>query len=265
MTETVTDIAPEQTADPMAAPLHAALQAALTPYMSGAMKPTGDLVDALLDILASSEPTPALISTLGQAVTGLVPTTPLMGPIHHALGAALNLNPNRTTYQAPQPTRPAVRRATSSTAKPGTIPELINKVFAANPGVRFSVSSMVKELGDATSGPGAVGAALDRMITRGEAVLIGTDPKLYLSRNDAGNEADTAPQDANAHNTAPESAPDTDADTASPAESDPYADDAVAEAPRTDNAPDAAEATDANDSPISNDKPAATRRSKTAK
>ena len=195
MTDTaIATAAPDTCADPMAAPMHAALQAALTPYLEGDLDPTTDLVEALLDVLAAAEPTPGLISTLHHAVTGLVPTPELMGPMHHAVGAALSL-PRPTPYQAARPNQGTGRiSANAAATRPGSIAELISKLFAANPGTPYRVGDIVKALGDAVSGGGAVGAALNGMVTRGEAVIVSTGPKLYLSARDTAGQTATAPE-----------------------------------------------------------------------
>ncbi|WP_034267727.1 hypothetical protein [Actinospica robiniae] len=242
MTDTaIATAAPETTADPMAAPMHAALQAALTPYLEGDLDPTTDLVEALLDVLAAAEPTPGLISTLHHAVTGLVPTPELMGPMHHAVGAALSL-PHPTPYQATRSTQSTTRISASAAAtRPGSIAERISKLFAANPGTPFRVGDLVKALGDAVSGGGAVGAALNGMVTRGEAVLVSTGPKLYLSARDTAEQA-TAPELAD---TATEPLQHEPAGADVPAETDAEPQDAAVEPAEATEAEAAAEPADA--------------------
>lgn len=182
MTETTTTAA---TAAPLTSNMHALFTAAMTPYMDGDQEPTTDLVEALLEAVNSAAPTPGLIRTLHQVITATDPTEELLGMMHNAIGAALGLgyNPAPAVF----PTRAATGRGAGA-ARPGSIREQIAAVFAEHPGQQFTTTQLANTLG--RSG-GAIGAALDTMLGRGDAVLTGESPKRYRAATDA-----TAPSTA---------------------------------------------------------------------
>lgn len=172
----------------LTAPMHAMLTNALTPYLDGDLDAGDDLVDSLLDIIAAADRTPALISTLHQAISALTPTPELMSPMHQAIGAALELTPASarpatSSYSGSQASYPNPARTNTGSSRPGSIADSIKRLFANNPGQTYRVGDLVKALGGHHSG-GAVGAALTSMTTRGEAVLVGDKPKLYLAADD---------------------------------------------------------------------------------
>jgi len=187
MTETTTA---KNTAAPLTSNMHALFTAAMTPYMDGDQEPTTDLVEALLEAINSAEPTPGLIRTLHQIITATDPTDELLGTMHNAIGAAIGLG----YTPAPVPTYAA--RTTSgrsaSAARPGSIREQIAAIFAEHPGQAFTTTQLANTL--ARSG-GAIGAALDTMLGRGEAVLTGESPKRYRAATDTHTPTtpDTAP------------------------------------------------------------------------
>jgi hypothetical protein len=113
-----------------------------------------------------------------------------MGPLHTAIGAALELD---TPAPAATATRPAAR-PTPAASRSESIGAKITATFADNPGVRYRVGDLVKALGGAHSG-GAISAALNAMTTRGEAVQVAEGPKLYLAADDPAAPA-TAPEQA---------------------------------------------------------------------
>jgi hypothetical protein len=222
-------------AAPLADPMHTLLDNALTPYLDGDLDASDDLIDTLLDLIASAERTPELVRTLHTAIKTLPPSRDLMPAMHAAIGAALELDtpaPASNGYGNTGASRTTARAATAHTgsgaSREGSIGARIKGIFTNNPGKAYRVGDLVKALstmGYDHSG-GAVGAALNGMTDRGEAALVGDKPKLYLAADDPA---------------APTQAPDTTPD---------QADDAPVTAPATDTATDtAAEPADAGKTP----------------
>ena len=197
---------------PIATPMHTMLDQALTPYLEGDLDASDNLIDALLDIIASAERTPDLIGILHGAVKTLTPTPELMPAIYGAIGAAMEFDtpaPAHTGYGNTSSSRPSAARVTSGTSREGSIGARIKGIFNNNPGEAYRVGDLVKALserGHSHSG-GAVGAALNGMVDRGEAIQVGERPKLYLAADDpeapqqtpdTAAEADAAPETPNA-------------------------------------------------------------------
>jgi hypothetical protein len=217
-----------QYAAPLADPMHTLLDNALTPYLDGDQDAGDELIDALLNLIASAERTPDLIRTLHTAIKTLPASVNLMPAMHKAIGAALELEepaPASTGYSSTPTSRSAAARTSSGTSREGSIAGRIKGIFNNHPGQTYRVGDLVKALsamGYDHSG-GAVGAALNGMVSRGEAVQIGEKPKLYLAADDpeapqqitypAPATADEAPVTADAPET-PDTAP---ADEATPA------------------------------------------------
>jgi hypothetical protein len=217
-----------QYAAPLADPMHTLLDNALTPYLDGDLDATDELIDALLDLIASAERTPDLVRTLHTAIKTLPASRDLMPAMHEAIGAALELKPTApvgNSYATTGSSRQATARTSSGTSREGSIAGRIKGIFNNHPGQTYRVGDLVKALstvGHDHSG-GAVGAALNGMVSRGEAVQIGERPKLYLAADDpeAPQQITDTPapsDDAQASANAPDApaeqpAPDTDATT----------------------------------------------------
>jgi hypothetical protein len=219
-----------QYAAPLADPMHTLLDNALTPYLDGDQDANDELIDALLNLIASAERTPDLIRTLHTAIKTLPASVNLMPAMHKAIGAALELEepaPASTGYSSTPTSRSAAARTSSGASREGSIAGRIKGIFNNHPGQTYRVGDLVKALsamGHDHSG-GAVGAALNNMVARGEAVQIGEKPKLYLAADDPD---------------APQQAPDT---TPAPADQTPAPADAPetpAEQPAADTTPDTA-------------------------
>ena len=178
-----------QFAAPLADPMHTLLDNALTPYLDGDLDASDDLIDALLDLMASAERTPELVRTLHTAIKTLPPSRDLMPAMHQAIGAALELEtpaPAHSGHGSTSTSRTATARTSSGTSREGSIGARIKSIFDNNPGQTYRVGDLVKALsnmGYDHSG-GAVGAALNNMVGRGEAVQVGERPKLYLAADD---------------------------------------------------------------------------------
>ena len=178
-----------QYAAPLADPMHTLLDNALTPYLDGDLDASDELIDALLNLIASAERTPDLVRTLHGAIKTLPASRDLMPSMHEAIGAALELKTSAPVgggYASTSTSRAASARTASGTSREGSIGSRINGIFKKNPGQAFRVGDLVKalsNLGHDHSG-GAVGAALTNMVARGEAVQIGERPKLYLAADD---------------------------------------------------------------------------------
>ena len=187
-------------AAPLTGPMHSMLDNALTPYLDGDLDASDNLIDALLEVIASAERTSELIRTLHGAIKTLPPTRELMPAMHQAIGAALELDtaaPSNTSYGSAS-SRSAAARTSSGTSREGSIASRIQGLFAKSPSTPMRVGDLVKalsNLGHEHSG-GAVGAALTGMVARGEAVQVGEKPKLYLAADDpeAPQSADAAPE-----------------------------------------------------------------------
>lgn len=232
MTETT---AARNTAAPLTSNMHALFTAAMAPYMDGDQEPTTDLVEALLEAVNSAEPTPGLIRTLHQIITATDPTEELLGMMHNAIGAAIGLGYNQAPVPAYAPRAASGRSA--GAARPGSVREQITGVFAEHPGQEFTTTQLANTLG--RSG-GAIGAALDTMIGRGEAVLTGESPKRYRAAADnapaANPPAEPATDEATPGTEAPQAtASSQDAEPTAPAE--PETTDAEQAAPDEQNKP----------------------------
>jgi hypothetical protein len=178
-----------QYAAPLADPMHTLLDNALTPYLDGDQDANDELIDALLNLIASAERTPDLIRTLHTAIKTLPASVNLMPAMHKAIGAALELEepaPANTGYSSTPTSRSAAARTSSGVSREGSIAGRIKSIFNNHPGQTYRVGDLVKALsamGYDHSG-GAVGAALNGMVSRGEAVQIGEKPRLYLAADD---------------------------------------------------------------------------------
>jgi hypothetical protein len=201
-----------QYAAPLADPMHTLLDNALTPYLDGDLDASDDLIDALLDLIASAERTPDLVRTLHTAIKTLPASRDLMPAMHEAIGAALELKTSAPVgggYNSTSTSRSATARTSTGTSREGSIGSRIKGIFAGHPGQTYRVGDLVKALstmGHDHSG-GAVGAALTNMVARGEAVQVGERPKLYLAADDPEAPqqiADTAPDQAPAATDLPE-------------------------------------------------------------
>lgn len=199
-----------QYAAPLADPMHTLLDNALTPYLDGDLDPTDELIDALLDLIASADRDADLVRTLHAAIKTLPASRDLMPAMHEAIGAALEISkpaPAHTGYGTTPTSRSAAVRSGSGTSREGSIGARIKSIFDNNPGKAYRVGDLVKTLSDKgfEHSGGAVGAALNGMVSRGEATQIGERPKLYLAADDP-----EAPQQTTDTNPA-ESAPVTEA------------------------------------------------------
>ena len=176
-------------AAPLTGPMHTMLDQALTPYLDGDLDASDDLIDAMLEVIAAAEHTPDLIRTLHGAIKALPATRELMPAMHEAIGAALELKapaPVNTGYGNAASSRTTAARTSSGTSREGSIGDRLKRIFAKNPGEALRVGDLVKALStmgyDHTGG--AVGAALNGMVARGEAVQVGEKPKRYLAADD---------------------------------------------------------------------------------
>ena len=232
-----------QYAAPLADPMHTLLDNALTPYLDGDLDPTDELIDALLDLIAAADRDADLVRTLHAAIKTLPPSRDLMPAMHEAIGAALEINKPAAAHNGYGNTvtsRSASVRTSSGTSREGSIGARIKGIFNNNPGKAYRVGDLVKALSDMgfDHSGGAVGAALNGMVSRGEAVQVGERPKLYLAADDP-----EAPQQT------PDTTPNTPADAPVTAE----VPEATAEPTPTDTgaapAPDTAKATAARRGP----------------
>ena len=212
-----------QYAAPLADPMHTLLDNALTPYLEGDLDASDDLIDALLDLIASAERTPDLVRTLHTAIKTLPASRDLMPAMHEAIGAALELKPSApvgNSYATSSSSRQATARTSSGTSREGSIGARIKRIFDGNPGQTYRVGDLVKALsnmGYDHSG-GAVGAALNNMVARGEAVQVGERPKLYLAADDPAAPQQTPDTDTTPADQAPVTADTPDTETAPTAE-----------------------------------------------
>jgi hypothetical protein len=171
ITETAVSIDPVAV---MAAPLRAAFTATMTPYANGEAVAPDSLIAILTEALTTAEPTPELIALLCELINSAAPTTALLGVMHRAMGAALGLS---TAVPAARAARPVYTRPIAAgVPRPGGLRERIVGLFGQDPTRHWTVSDLARDLGN---GSGAVGAALDRMVESGEAILAANSPKRY--------------------------------------------------------------------------------------
>lgn len=178
MTETTaTATSPSPASDPMAAmagPLRAAFAAAMTPYVSGDAVASAELTGILTEAVTAADPTPELVGALCDLIATAAPTTGLLTLMHEAVGVALGLTPAAPAGRTARPPQP--RQVASAAPRPSGLRERIAELFAQSPATRWTVTELAHRLGNSS---GAVGAALDRMLSNGEAALVSMSPKRY--------------------------------------------------------------------------------------
>ncbi|WP_034267156.1 hypothetical protein [Actinospica robiniae] len=178
MTETTAPAA-SHAADPMAAlagPLRAAFTAAMVPYVTGDAVASADLSGILTEAVLAADPSPELIGALCDLITGATPTTTLLALMHEAVGVALGLTPAAPTARTARP--PQTRQAAPAVTRSGGLRERIAELFTHDPAMQWTVTELAHRLGNSS---GAVGAALERMLGNGEAILAATTPKRYAA------------------------------------------------------------------------------------
>ena len=210
MTETIAPVT-ALTADPMAAmagPLRAAFTAAMAPYVSGDAAASTDLTGILTEAVTAADPTPELVGALCDLIASAAPTSTLLALMHEAVGVALGLT--QTAPMARGARTPLPRQAAPVASRSGGLRERIAELFSQSSTTQWTVTELAHRLGNSS---GAVGAALERMLSNGEAVLAATSPKRYAApaqadatttASPAEDATDNQPQSSDDEATAPE-------------------------------------------------------------
>ena len=217
-------------AAPLADPMHAMLDQALAPYLSGDLDATDDLVEALWEIIDTADRTPDLVRTLHGVIKALPPTPELTPKVFNAIGAAMEFDTPAPIvsqgYGTARPAQPTARTRRTAGPREGSLGDEMYKRMGGQLGYAWKIGDFAKEMGGA-SRAGALGAAMDRLVDAGLTVQVAEGPKRYLRTDDPD-----APAQA------------TDTDTADTAPATP---DAPAETPAADTGADAAPATESAD------------------
>ena len=221
-------------AAPLADPMHAMLDQALAPYLSGDLDATDDLVEALWEIIDTAERTPDLVRTLHEVIRNLPPTPELTPKVFNAIGAAMEFDTPAPVvsqgYGTSRTAQPAARTRRAGSPREGSLGDDMYKRMGNQPGYAWKIGDFTKDMGGA-SRAGALGAAMDRMVEAGLTIQVAEGPKRYLRTDDPD---------------APKQTPDT--DTADAADTAPATPDAPADAPVADTAVTGADAVPAAES-----------------
>jgi hypothetical protein len=192
---------PTEFVTPVTAPMFSMLNQALAPYENGDLDASDDLIGDLLDVIGAAEVTAGLIGSLKALIGTLPPSEDVMSAMYEAFGTAMDFTPRRTltppaaTGQAPA--RSASAR-TGSGPREDSIGAVCMEIMATRPGEPLRTQDFVNELAarDRKHGSGAVGAAINRLVETGLAVLVNASPQKWLRADDptlAEQITDTAP------------------------------------------------------------------------
>jgi hypothetical protein len=200
-------------AAPLADPMHAMLDQALAPYLSGDLDATDDLVEALWEIIDTADRTPDLVRTLHGVIKALPPTPEITPKVFNAIGAAMEFDtPALVTpsYGGARTAQPAARTRRAGGPREGSLGDEMLKRMGGQPGYAWKIGDFAKEMGGA-SRAGALGAAMDRLVDAGLTIQVAEGPKRYLRTDDPDapqqttdtDTADTAPATPDAPADAP--------------------------------------------------------------